>query len=59
MFTSFPWLYVILLCFKHIPLNFTLFLVPKNFYEGSIKLLGAEGDLIILRDNALDFHFKT
>ena len=56
MFTR---LYVILPCFKHIPLNFTLFLVPKNFYEGSIKLLGAEGDLIILRDNALDFHFKT
>ena len=59
MFTIFPWLYVILSCFKQPPLNFTLVLVPKWFNEGSRKLLAVEEVLILSSHNRLDFHSKT
>ena len=46
MFIILPGVYVILFCFRQIPLNLTLVLVPKWFDEGLRKLGGAEGDLI-------------
>ena len=46
MFTDFPWLYVIVFCFKQLPLNITLGLVPKYSNERLKKVLGAEGAVI-------------
>ena len=55
MFTDYPLLYVIAFCFKQLPLNLTLGLVPKYFNERLRKLLGAEGAVIFSSDNPLDF----
>ena len=56
MFTDYPLLYVIAFCFKQLPLNLTLGLVPKYSSEGLRKLLAVEGAAIFLSDNPLDFH---
>ena len=56
MFTDFPWLYVIAFCFKQLPLNLTLGLVPKYSNEGLGKLLGVEAAVIFSSDNPLVFH---
>ena len=56
MFTDYPLLYVIAFCFKQLPLNLTLGLVPKYSNEGLTKLLGAEGAVIYSLENPLNFH---
>ena len=55
MFTDYPLLYVIAFCFKQLPLNLTLGLVPKYSNEGLGKLLGTERAVIFSSDNPLDF----
>ena len=52
MFTDFRWLYLIAFCFKQLPLNLILCLVPKYSNEGLRKLLGAEGAVIFSSENA-------
>ena len=56
MFIDLPWLYVIESCYKQLPLNLTLGLVPKYSNEGLTKLLDAEGAVIYSLDNPLHFH---
>ena len=51
--------YVNLSCFKQLPLNLTLILVPNQFNEGLRKLLSAEEGVILSADNPLDFYDKT
>ena len=58
MFTIFPWVYVILSCFKQLPLSLTLVLLPKQFNERSRKLWGTEANLIPSSDNPLDSYSK-
>ena len=50
------WVYVILSCFKQLPLNSTLVLVPRKFNKGLRILLDLAGGLILSSDSALDFH---
>ena len=60
MFTIFPWVYVILSCFKQLPLNLTLGLTPKYSNDGLRKIWGAEGAVIFSSDvhQTLDFYDK-
>ena len=56
MFIIVPWVYVILFCFKQLPLNSILFSVPD--YLGQSILLNVVGDLIISLENPLDYNDK-
>ena len=55
MFAIVPWVNVILSCFKQLPLNFTIVLLPIQLNAGARLLLVVGGGLII-SDNPLDFH---
>ena len=57
MFTVFPGVYVILHCFKQLPVNLTLALVPYKL-NAVVRLLSdvVEGGVIFSLDNPLDFH---
>ena len=47
---------MILSCFKQLPPNFTLILVPIKFNEGARILSDVVGGLILSSDDPLDFH---
>ena len=54
MFTTFPWSYLILSCFKQLPLNSALVLVPKQLNSAlSLKSL-VVGAVIFSSENPLN-----
>ena len=56
MFTIFLWAYVTLFdCFKQLPLNFTLILLPIQLIDGERLVVGGP---IFSVDNPLDCHDK-
>ena len=45
-------------CFKQLPVNFTLILLPTQLIDGVRLLSDVVGGLILLVDNPLDFHYE-
>ena len=56
MFSIVLWVYVTLFCFKQLPLNFNLVLLPVKWIKGERLLSDVGGGLVLLSNNPIDLH---